>query len=85
MKDESIVSLKLDDFRQANAKRTEENNRFEENTQKQIPITIVVPEADKAEIASDSIKIARFEKWVSSLQKDIFLEEAVAVIGDMKK
>ncbi|MDR1673701.1 MAG: carboxy terminal-processing peptidase [Bacteroidales bacterium] len=85
MKAESIVSLKLDDFRQADAKRIEENKRFEESAKKQIPIAIAIPKVDSTEMAGDSAKIARSEKWLSSLKKDIFLEEAVAVIGDLKK
>ena len=46
--------------------------------------SIAAPTLDIAQMKGDTTKVARSEKWIKDLNKDIFLEEAVKVIGDMK-
>jgi carboxyl-terminal processing protease len=84
MKDESIISLYMEDFRLAEEKRYTENKRYDEINKKQTGLAISSLLVDRAKIAGDTTKIARTDKWIANLNKDFFLEEAVAVIGDMR-
>ncbi len=84
LKDDSNISLNMDDFRHTEEKRTEENKRFDEISKKQTRLSIMPLAVDKAAMVGDTTKIARSEKWISDLNKDIYIEEAVQVIGDMK-
>ncbi|MDR1865193.1 MAG: carboxy terminal-processing peptidase [Bacteroidales bacterium] len=84
LKSESRVSLHLKNFRQTEEERMDENKRMDEINKKQTKIAVDPLFADKALMGTDTVKIAGSKKWISKLQKDIFLEEAVAVIGDMK-
>jgi carboxyl-terminal processing protease len=82
--DKTQISLNLDTYRQEEEMRREENKRFEEINKLSTSLTIAAMGADIAEMKGDTTKIARSDKWIKDLNKDIFLEEAVKVIGDMR-
>ncbi|MDR0713064.1 MAG: carboxy terminal-processing peptidase [Bacteroidales bacterium] len=84
MKDESHLSLNLEKFRKAEAKRHGENKLFDESNKKETHLAIEALTEDKIKLAGDSVKINRSQKWIAGLKKDVFLEEAVAIIGDLK-
>jgi len=83
-RDKTALSLNLETYRQEVEKRREENKRFEEINKLSTSLIIAAPGVDVAEMKGDTAKIARSGKWIEDLNKDIFLEEAVKVIGDMK-
>ncbi len=83
-KNESSVPLKLEAFRTKEEKRIADSKRFDELNKKKTNLVVAPLIVDKAAIANDTAKIARSEKWISDLNTDIFIEEAVQVIGDMK-
>ena len=78
------LSLNLETYRQEENKRREENKRFDEISKLSTSLTIAALSVDIAEMKGDTAKIARSEKWITDLNKDIFIEEAVKVIGDMR-
>jgi carboxyl-terminal processing protease len=82
--EKTLLSLNLETYRQEEEKRREENRRFEEIGKFSTLLTIAATGADIAEMKGDTTKIARSDKWMKDLNKDIVLEEAVKVIGDMK-
>ncbi|MDR2040669.1 MAG: carboxy terminal-processing peptidase [Bacteroidales bacterium] len=84
MREESSVPLNIDEFRKIESKRSEESKRFDELSKNQTSLNIAILNEDQAAIVGDTAKISRYEKWIEDLNKDIFLEEAVSVIGDMK-
>jgi carboxyl-terminal processing protease len=83
-RDQTELTLNLKTYQQEEEKRKEENKRFEEISKKLTALTIAPPHADIDEMKGDTTKIARSDKWLKDLNKDIYLEEAVKVIGDMK-
>jgi len=83
-RDKTLLSLNLKTFQQEEEKRREENKRFEEISKLSTSLTIAATVPDIAEMKDDTAKIARSDRWIKDLNKDIFLEEAVKVIGDMK-
>jgi len=83
-RDKTLLSLNLETYRQEDEKRREENKRFEEINKLSTSLTIATTSIDNTEMKGDTAKVARFDKWIKDLNKDIFIEEAVKVIGDMK-
>ncbi|MDR2847630.1 MAG: carboxy terminal-processing peptidase [Bacteroidales bacterium] len=84
MKDESNLSLNIEKFRQAEEKRSAGNKAFDEFNKKETTLAIESLTADKSAMGTDTVKISRAKKWIGNLKKDIYLQEAVLVIGDMK-
>ena len=84
LRDDTHLSLNLKNYQQEEEMRREENKRFDEVSKLSTSLTITASDADIAEMKGDTSKIARSDKWVKDLNMDIFLEEAVKVIGDMK-
>ena len=83
-REQTQLSLNLKTYQQEEEKRKEENKRFEEISKQPTSLTIAAPTLDVAQMKGDTTKVARSEKWIKDLNKDIFLEEAVKVVGDMK-
>ena len=83
-RDRTLLSLNLTTYQQEEEKRRAENKRFEEIRNVSTSLNISAMKADVDEIKGDTAKIARSDKWLKDLNKDIFLEEALRVIGDMK-
>ena len=83
-REKTLLSLNLETYQQEENKRREENKRFEEISKLSTSLSISALNVDIAEMEGDTAKIARSDKWIKDLNKDIFLEEAVKVIGDMK-
>jgi len=80
----SQVSLNLQSFQQEENKRREANKRFDENNKLPTSLTIAATSMDVAYMKGDTAKISRFEKWFQDLNKDIHIEEAVKIVGDMR-
>jgi len=83
-RDKTLLSLNLATYRQEEEKRREENKRFEEINKLSTSLNIAATSPDMVEMKGDTAKIARSDRWIKDLNKDIFLEEAVKVIGDMR-
>ena len=83
-REKTLLSLNLETYQQEENKRREENKRFEEISKLSTSLNISALSADITEMKGDTAKIARSDKWIKDLNKDIYLEEAVKVIGDMK-
>jgi carboxyl-terminal processing protease len=83
-RDKTQLLLNLETYRQEEEKRKEENKRFEEISKLPTSLTIAALSADMAEMKGDTAKITRSDRWIKDLNKDIYLEEAVKVIGDIK-
>jgi hypothetical protein len=46
--------------------------------------TATFTSADKTACGSDTLKIKKFTLWFGEVEKDIYISEAVNVVGDMK-
>ncbi len=47
-------------------------------------LEVINLDADKSEIQTDSSKIARNDKWLEEVTKDVYIEEALLIMKDMK-
>ncbi len=78
--DNTVRSLELNTYLAEEKQNEEEAKRYDE-AQKLVPVLDVVRlQQDLQALGTDTAKVARNKEFLKSLQKDIYLEEAVAVI-----
>ncbi|WP_242916392.1 carboxy terminal-processing peptidase [Pontibacter liquoris] len=78
--DNTVRSLQLDKYLAEEQQSEAESKRYEE-AQKQVPtLQVMRLPQDLQAIGTDTAKVARNKEFLKSIQKDIYLEEAVAVI-----
>ena len=84
MKDETSYSLELDSYRESTRMRKEASDKYKDLMKPIEAFSLRNSEMDMAYINTDSSRIARNERWIENLQKDVYLEEALFVLADVK-
>lgn len=82
--DESSYSLNLEAYRQHQKKIQEEAEKIGKIGDEKTGVKSSFLAIDKETVSGDTIKTKKFTNWFESLEKDIYISEAVNVIGDMK-
>jgi carboxyl-terminal processing protease len=83
-KDSTIVSLNFDTY-YAEQKRLKAQSKKMDELDKEIPgITVAAIKTDSMAIANDTAKIAKVKDWYKNIRKDIYLNETIAIMDDMK-
>jgi carboxyl-terminal processing protease len=83
-KDSTLVSLNFDKY-VAEQKRYKSESKKMETLDKEIPGIDVLPlQADIASIGSDTTKASKAKEWYKSIKKDIYLNETISIMNDMK-
>ena len=84
MRDEKFSTLNLEKYRAEQKKLKEESDAFK-NSFKAIPGTKIVnlPE-DLETINSDTVRVKMNKEWVDGLTKDIYINEACAILKDLR-
>jgi carboxyl-terminal processing protease len=84
IRDRNIYSLNYDTYRANLEKNEEESKKFEKIADYQTDLTFNSLPYEKALMEKDSsLKIKR-ERWHESLSKDVYIEEAINVLNDLK-
>jgi len=83
-RENTLISLNLIAHQQEEAERRERNRRFEEIGRFTTALSIAATSSDITSMRGDTAAIARSDEWLRDLNKDIYLEEAVNIIGDMR-
>ena len=81
-KDETVVSLKLDNFRTMQHQLKAESDKYEAIQKTATPLALAALSADRTALGGDSVKVNRAMRFTRGLKKDITLGEAVNVIKD---
>ena len=81
--DESTYSLNLEAYRNYQKKIKDEADKYGKIGDEKTGVQSAFLAYDKAATEGDSIKTKKFTKWFESLEKDIYISEAINVIGDM--
>ena len=84
-KDKSTYSLNYDSFDKYWEKRDAENDKYKgimDNELNSFSIKNLSIDLDK--INSDESRVARNEDWIKGLQKDIYIEEVLHIINDLR-
>ena len=76
-------SLKYDEYASLIEEREAVAEKFKSIGKDDLGIDIASLEADQADIASDSSKMARTDAWLKDLRKDIYLFESFNVLKDI--
>ncbi len=83
-KDSTIISLNFDKYI-AEQKRYKAESKKMDELDKEIPgIEIAALKTDAIAIAEDTAKANKAKDWYKSIKKDIYLNETIAIMNDMK-
>lgn len=83
-RDEKFISLNLDKYRAEQKKLKEEGEAYK-NAFKPIPGTHVLNlPSDLETINSDTVRVKMNNEWVEGLSKDIYVNEACAILKDLR-
>jgi carboxyl-terminal processing protease len=83
-KDNTVVSLNFDKYVAEQKKNKEEAKKMEELDKEIQGIEIMTLKADTEHHGSDSVKVTKTKDFHKALKKDIYLNETVAIINEMK-
>ena len=82
--DDTDYFLNFEKYRKHIKELKEEADKYSKIGKDKTGIKALLTQTDKALCGNDTLKIRRFNEWFSELEKDIYIYEAVNVIGDMK-
>lgn len=82
--EKTMYSLNLEEFRADRKAREEEAKKYKDISKKIKGMTISSTKKDQAELDADPKRLDRVKTWHKSMAKDVYLEEAIRVIADMK-
>ena len=82
--DESLYPLNLDAYRSYQKKIQDEADKYNKIGTEKTGVKASFLAIDKAAALGDTIKTQKFTKWFESLEKDLYISEAINVVGDMK-
>lgn len=84
-KDDTMVSLNFQKY-MSEQKIFKAEAKKMESLDKEIPgIEVLTMKIDQTSVASDTIKLKKATDWHKSIKKDIYLNEAIAIMDDMKR
>lgn len=85
LRESSSFPLELDAYRETIKERKEEADKYDDLHVPLESLSLSNLQIDMDYINTDSSRIARNEKWLETLQKDFYLEEAVMILGDLQE
>jgi carboxyl-terminal processing protease len=83
-KDNTIVSLNFDKYVAEQKKNKEEAKKMDELDKEITGLDITTLKADETSATADSVTIAKKKDFYKALKKDIYLNETVSIINEMK-
>jgi len=83
--DQSVFSLKLDNYMSMLKDQKKEIKKFENLMKEQTGIVLTSLPSDAAALKTDTAKSERTDRMIEELGKDIYLSEAVQVMSDILK
>ncbi|MCW3102125.1 MAG: carboxyl-terminal protease [Bacteroidetes bacterium] len=83
-KDNTIVSLNFDKYVAEQKKNKEEAKKMDELDKEILSMEISTLKADETAASADSVTVAKKKDFYKALKKDIYLNETVSIINEMK-
>jgi len=83
-RDNSEVSLNYEDYKSALDKREEERREFEPISKYESNLVFTSPDYEIPMMEKDSVLAKKREVWHKNLSKDIYVEEALTVLSELK-
>jgi len=85
MEDTKKVPLNIEDYKAYRKAREEKIKKYEELDKYKNNFKISMNSKDLATSKNDTVFKARRENWIKGLQKDLYLEESINVLKDLRK
>lgn len=83
-KDETVYNLNYDKFKAELARNEAKAEKFKAITKYSNNLAFKGLDADDAAVKGDTLAASNKKRWYESLSKDIYVEEAINVLGDMQ-
>jgi carboxyl-terminal processing protease len=84
--DATLYSLNFDDYKAAKKQESEKNKSYKDLYEKDVEdMTVSALLADQPALLKDTARQESANVWHKALKKDVYLEEAIFVIRDLKK
>lgn len=83
-KDNTVISLNFDKYVAEQKKNKEEAKKMDALDKEILGVEIMTLKADQAKAESDTVKITKTKDFHKALKKDIYLNETVMIINEMK-
>jgi len=83
-RDDTIVYLKYSDYKKDIEKRDEESKEFKAIYEYQNNLTFISPKYELPLLEKDSVLADKRSVWHKNLAKDIYVEEALNVLAELK-
>ncbi len=83
MRDQTIETLNLENYRVKIAARKKENDKFNEITTRKTGIDLAITKFDAVRLENDSVKSRIMNEWMENLATDPYLDETTRIIHDM--
>ena len=84
-KDSTLVSLNIDKYILEQKRNKAESQKMEEFDKGVSDIEIISLKRDAITIALDTSKASKTKEWHKSIKKDIYLNETIAIMNELKK
>ena len=81
----SVFTLNLEEYRAEQKQLKEDNKLYEESIKKINAISIMNNSTDENELKNDVLKLKIKNDWNKNFEKDIYIQEALEVLKDLKK
>ncbi|HET8736764.1 MAG TPA: carboxy terminal-processing peptidase [Pricia sp.] len=82
--EETVISLNYDEYRKDEKQDKEKSKYFKAITDYDSHLTFESLKYEKAQFAQDSVLREKRDRWHKNLVKDVYIEEAVNVLQDLK-
>ncbi|MDP5172340.1 MAG: carboxy terminal-processing peptidase [Bacteroidia bacterium] len=83
--DQDIYPMEIEAYRAQEQSLREQSKEFRDLFKPIDGIEVVSPLADAEFINTDSVRIARYDRWHADLSKDVYVNEVINILGDMQK
>lgn len=83
VRDETLVSLNLVEFRKRDKLLSEENKIYDKIMTDSSAVNVLPLKADMQFIEDDTVKTVAAKKWHNGLSKDIYLRETILIVNDL--
>lgn len=81
----SVFTLNLEEYRAEQKQLKEDNKLYEESIKKINAISVMNNSTDENELKNDALKLKIKNDWNKNFEKDIYIQEALEVLKDLKK
>jgi len=82
LRDETVISLNLEQYQLDQAARDAKSDEFESLENEIEGLTITMLKVDENELKEGDVRLESIKTWCKALQKDVYVMEAMQIIGD---